>query len=71
MSDPSKLAKTKKHCVVFHDCVNNRDQTIQKSYFTRGRHNIGNNNNNNRMLYFQSIQRAVWLLEIDCLSKVD
>lgn len=39
VQDPSKLDKTKKHCVVFDDCVNNRDQSIQKNYFTRGRHN--------------------------------
>ena len=39
MQDPSKLDKTKKHCIVFDDCVNNRDQSIQKNYFTRGRHN--------------------------------
>ena len=37
--NPSKLPKDKKHCVVFDDCVNNKDQTIQKEYFIRGRHN--------------------------------
>ena len=39
MQDPNKLDKTKKHCVVFDDCVNNKDQSIQRNYFTRGRHN--------------------------------
>ena len=39
MQDPSKLNKTKKHCVVFDDCVNNKDQGVQRNYFTRGRHN--------------------------------
>ena len=39
MQDPSKLNKTKKHCVVFDDCVNDRNQAVQRNYFTRGRHN--------------------------------
>ena len=38
LSNPSKLPKDKKNCVIFDDCVNERDQSIQKTYFTRGRH---------------------------------
>ena len=38
LSDPSKLPKGKKNCVLFDDCVTNKDQTIQKTYFTKGRH---------------------------------
>ena len=38
LSNPSKLPKDKKNCVVFDDCVNERDQSIQKTYYTRARH---------------------------------
>lgn len=38
LSNPSKLPKDKKNCVVFDDCVNERDQSVQKTYFTRARH---------------------------------
>ena len=38
LSNPSKLPKDKKNCVIFDDCVNEKDQTIQKTYFTRARH---------------------------------
>ena len=38
LSDPSKLPKGKKHCILFDDCIMNRDQSIQKTYFTKGRH---------------------------------
>ena len=38
LSSPSKLPKDKKNCVVFDDCINEKDQTVQKTYFTRGRH---------------------------------
>ena len=37
--DPSKLDKTKKRVVIFDDCVNEKNQSVQKSYFTKGRHN--------------------------------
>ena len=33
------MSKDKKNLVIFDDVVNNKDQSIQKSYFTRGRHN--------------------------------
>ena len=38
LSDPSRLPKGKKNCVLFDDCIMNKDQTIQKTYFTKGRH---------------------------------
>ena len=38
LSNPSKLPKDKKSCIVFDDCVNLKDQSVQKTYFTRGRH---------------------------------
>ena len=38
LSNPSKLPKDKKNVVIFDDCVNERDQSIQKTYYTRARH---------------------------------
>ena len=35
---PESLDKTKKHVIIFDDCVNQRDQSLQKEYYTRGRH---------------------------------
>jgi len=40
--DPAQLNKSKKNLVIFDDCVNNKDQTVQKTFFTRGRHNSCN-----------------------------
>jgi hypothetical protein len=37
--DPSAINKKDKNIIIFDDCVNEKDQSIQKSYFTRGRHN--------------------------------
>jgi len=39
INDPSQLNSKKKNLVIFDDCVNMKDQTIQKLFFTRGRHN--------------------------------
>ena len=39
IKDPSELARNKKNLIIFDDCVNNKDQSIQQMYFTRGRHN--------------------------------
>lgn len=36
---PKELDKTKKNLIIFDDCVNNKNQEIQKEYFTNGRHN--------------------------------
>ena len=36
------MPKDKKNLVIFDDVVNNKNQSIQKSYFTRGRHNNTN-----------------------------
>ena len=36
--DPSEIDKSLKTIVIFDDTMNNRNQDIQKSYFTRGRH---------------------------------
>ena len=38
MNDPSKLDKQLKHCCVFDDCVNDKDQTVQNNYYISGRH---------------------------------
>ena len=38
LSNPSKLPKDKKSCIIFDDCINHKDQSVQKTYFTRGRH---------------------------------
>ena len=35
---PENLDKRKKNLVIFDDCVNQKDQSLQKEYFTRGRH---------------------------------
>ena len=35
---PENLDKTKKNLVIFDDVVNQRDQSLQKEYYTRGRH---------------------------------
>jgi hypothetical protein len=36
--DPSDIDKSLKTVVIFDDTMNNRNQDVQKSYFTRGRH---------------------------------
>ena len=36
---PNKLDRKMKNLVIFDDCVTDKDQSIQKEYFTRGRHN--------------------------------
>jgi len=37
--DPNQLDPELKHIVIFDDMMENKNQTIPKSYFTRGRHN--------------------------------
>ena len=38
LPQPEDLQRNKKHVVIFDDCVNQRDQSLQKEYYTRGRH---------------------------------
>ena len=38
VNNPTKLDSKLKHCCVFDDCVNDKDQTVQNTYFTSGRH---------------------------------
>ena len=38
LPQPEDLHKNKKHIIIFDDCVNQRDQSLQKEYYTRGRH---------------------------------
>ena len=38
INDPSELSQKKKNLVIFDDCVNDKDQTLQETFFTRGRH---------------------------------
>ena len=38
INDPSKLDKRQKHCCIFDDCMNDKDQSTQNKYFTSGRH---------------------------------
>ena len=33
------MDRKKKNLVIFDDCITERDQTIQKAFFTKGRHN--------------------------------
>ena len=35
---PENLDKNKKNLVIFDDCVNQKDQSLQREYYTRGRH---------------------------------
>ena len=39
---PQELDKSKKNLVIFDDCVNERNQTVMDSYYTRGRHSSCN-----------------------------
>jgi len=36
---PNEMNRKRKNLVIFDDCVNDKDQTIQQEYFTKGRHN--------------------------------
>jgi hypothetical protein len=38
-SKPDDMDKKKKNLIIFDDCVNDKDQTMQRDYFTKGRHN--------------------------------
>lgn len=38
INDPSKLDKRKKNVIIFDDCVNDGNQTVQNNYFISGRH---------------------------------
>ena len=35
---PENLHETKKNLIIFDDVVNQKDQSLQKEYYTRGRH---------------------------------
>ena len=39
---PDKLDKTKKHLIIFDDCITNTNQKNLSSYFNKGRHNSCN-----------------------------
>ena len=39
---PDKLDKTKKHLIIFDDCINNINQEVMNSYYSRSRHNSCN-----------------------------
>ena len=35
---PDKLDKSKKHLIIFDDCINNINQEVMNSYYSRSRH---------------------------------
>ena len=39
---PDKLSKTKKHLIIFDDCITNANQNNLSTYFNKGRHNSCN-----------------------------
>ena len=39
---PDKLDKSKKHLIIFDDCINNINQEVMNSYYSRSRHNSCN-----------------------------
>ena len=39
---PEKLSKTKKHIIIFDDCITSTNQNTLSAYFNRGRHNSCN-----------------------------
>ena len=81
------LPKDKKNLVIFDDVVNMKNQEIQKSYFTRGRHNNCNviyisqtyyaldknsiRNNSNCFIFFKLDKRDKNMIYNDLFSNVE